>query len=166
MFQINYRIVYNDWDDFPGQNGFFQIQCNDCKYGEIYAEEIESFISKADLNWWFERLTQVARHLLTKEQVALHDMESYDLWIEFRRNKDDLSIDLIKAMPPNGTRGIEFELDGIEHGEWGNQHVSFLQFKGEVIEKTTLYLNEIRKDCTDAVLMKKLETTIAELDAD
>lgn len=56
------------------------------------------------------------------------------------------------------------ELDGIEQGRWGNQHVSFLQFKREVVEKTTLYLNEIKKDCTDAVLIEKLETAIAELD--
>ena len=164
MFQINYRIVNEEWEDFPGQCGFFQIQCNDCRYGEIYAREIESFIGKDDLDWWFERLTQVARHLLTKEYVALHDMESYNSWIEFRRNKDDLSIHLIEALPPNGTHGIEFELDGIEQREWGNQHVSFLQFKREVVEKTTLYLNEIKKDCTDAVLIEKLESAIAELD--
>ena len=141
MFQINYRIVYNDWDDFPGQNGFFQIQCNDCKYGEIYAKEIESVMAQDDLYWWFERLTQVARHLLTKEYVVLSDVESYNLWIEFRKNKDDLIISLINANKGNGSQAIEFELDGIEQGRWGNQHVSFLQFKREVVEKTTLYLN-------------------------
>ena len=40
MFKINYRIIANDYDDFIGQNGFFQIKCNGYDYGEIYPKEI------------------------------------------------------------------------------------------------------------------------------
>ena len=36
MFQLDYRIVHSEYDDFIGQNGFLQIKCNECKYGEIY----------------------------------------------------------------------------------------------------------------------------------
>ena len=35
MFELYYRVVHSEYDDFVGQNGFFQIKCNECKYGEM-----------------------------------------------------------------------------------------------------------------------------------
>lgn len=49
MFQIDYRIVYNEYDDFNGQHGFFQIKCNDYIYGEMYPKEIETVMDKVSL---------------------------------------------------------------------------------------------------------------------
>ena len=28
MFELYYRVVHSEYDDFVGQNGFFQIKCN------------------------------------------------------------------------------------------------------------------------------------------
>ena len=76
MFKINYRIVANEYDDFIGQNGFFQINCNGYDYGEIYPKEIEEVMEKTSLYDWFERLTRVVKNLETKEYVVLSDVES------------------------------------------------------------------------------------------
>lgn len=36
MFKLDYRIVHSEYDDYIGQNGFLQIKCNGCMYGEMY----------------------------------------------------------------------------------------------------------------------------------
>lgn len=41
MFELEYRIVLSADDDFEGQNGFFQIKCNNYSYGEMYPKEWE-----------------------------------------------------------------------------------------------------------------------------
>ena len=51
MFELYYRVVHSEYDDFVGQNGFFQIKCNECKYGEIYPKELETVES---YNTWIE----------------------------------------------------------------------------------------------------------------
>ena len=49
MFELYYRVVHSEYDDFVGQNGFFQIKCNECKYGEIYPKELETVMDKVSL---------------------------------------------------------------------------------------------------------------------
>ena len=77
MFELNYRIVHSEYDDFIGQNGFFQIKCNECIYGEIYPKELETIMDKVSLYDWFERLARVIKYLMTKDYVAISDVESY-----------------------------------------------------------------------------------------
>lgn len=49
MFELDYRVVLNEYDDFVGQHGFFQIKCNDYIYGEMYPRAIEEFMDKVSL---------------------------------------------------------------------------------------------------------------------
>ena len=42
MIELDYRIIHGEYDDFIGQNGFFQIKCNGYSYGEIYPKELET----------------------------------------------------------------------------------------------------------------------------
>lgn len=78
MFELYYRVVHSEYDDFVGQNGFFQIKCNECKYGEIYPKELETVMDKVSLYDWFERLARVIKYLSLKDYVALSDVESYN----------------------------------------------------------------------------------------
>ena len=90
MFELYYRVVHSEYDDFVGQNGFFQIKCNECKYGEIYPKELETVMDKVSLYDWFERLARVIKYLSLKDYVALSDVESYNTWIEFRKTNEEV----------------------------------------------------------------------------
>ena len=63
MFELNYRIVHSEYDDFLGQHGFLQIKCDGYDYGEMYPREIEAIMNKVSLYDWFERLAKVIKNL-------------------------------------------------------------------------------------------------------
>lgn len=143
MFELDYRIVHNEYDDFAGQHGFFQIRCNNYIYGEIYPEEIEGIMDKVSLYDWFERLAKVIKGLLTKDYVALSDVESYNTWIVFQKKNDEVIISIVKAKKEQGSHDIESFVRDPEAGEWMNQVIDFEQLKREVIEKGKEYVNSI-----------------------
>lgn len=143
MFEIDYRIVLNEYDDFIGQHGFFQIKCNDYIYGEMYPKEIETVMDKGSLYDWFERLAKVINYLMTTEYVALSDVESFNTWIVFQKRNDKVIISILKEKKESGSQDIEFFLKNPESGEWVNQVVSFEQLRQEVIEKGRAYIKNI-----------------------
>ena len=96
-FKLEYRIVLCD-DDFNGQNGFFQIKCNNYNYGEIYPKELETVMDKVSLFDWFERLIRVVKYLMTEDYVVLSDVESYNVWIEFQKKDEKIIISVVKEI--------------------------------------------------------------------
>lgn len=156
MFKINYRIVHSRYDDFIGQHGFFQIICNGNKYGEMYSEEIEAIMDKVSLYDWFERLARVINILNIKEYVVLSDVESYNTWIEFLKKNEEVLVSIVKAKKDQGSHDIEFILKAPQVGEWGNQVVSFKQFRKEVLEKGTEYIGKIFEDNPPNILINDL----------
>lgn len=143
MFELDYRIVHSEYDNFVGEHGFLQIKCNGYCYGEMYPKELEVVMDKVSLYDWFNRLTQVIKYLKTKEYVALSDTESYNTWIEFRREGEDVFISIIRAEKSQGSHDIEFTLKKVEHDEWMNQVTSFNQLKKEIFEKEEEYIRTI-----------------------
>lgn len=143
MFKLDYRIVHSEYDDFIGQNGFFQIKCNGCKYGEIYPKELETIMDTDSLYDWFDRLVRVMVNLTTMNYVVLSDVESYNTWIEFRRKNEEVVISIVKAEKEQGSRDIEFSLRNPIAGEWTDQVVSYSQLKTEIIEKAREYIKYI-----------------------
>ena len=143
MFKINYRIIANDYDDFIGQNGFFQIKCNGYDYGEIYPKEIEEVMEKTSLYDWFERLTRVVKNLETKEYVVLSDVESYNTWIEFEKRDSQIIISIIEAKKEQGSQDIEFHLVEAKPSDWTNQVVDFYQLKEEISRKGKEYIESV-----------------------
>ena len=131
MFELNYRIVHSEYDDFIGQNGFFQIKCNECIYGEIYPKELETIMDKVSLYDWFERLARVIKYLMTKDYVALSDVESYNTWIEFRKKNEEVIVSIVKAEKKEGSHDIEFVLKDPIAGEWEKQVIHYNQLKTE-----------------------------------
>lgn len=162
MFEISYRVVSNDDDDFFGENGFFRISCNNYTYGEIYPKEIEDVMGQDSLYDWFERLIRVAKYLHLRNYVVLSDIESYNVWLEFEKIGEDISISIVNADKPGGAQDIEFELRDRRPGEWENQNVNFQQFKEEIVEKGKAYLKEISIKSRHS-LLNLLEQQIEEL---
>jgi len=163
MFELDYRIVHSEYDDFAGQNGFLQIKCNGFTYGDMYSRDIETVMEKVSLYDWFERLIRTAKNLMTNDYVALSDVESYNTWIEFKKIKNAVSVSVIKAEKEQGSHDIEFSLKDIQFWEWKEQIIDFEQFKREVIQNAREYLKSIIEYNTDNVLLKKLEKEIEEL---
>lgn len=163
MFELNYRIVHSEYDDFVGQHGFFQIKCNDYTYGEIYPKDIEEVMDKDSLYDWFERFAKVVKSLMTKDYVALSDVESYNTWIVFQRRNEKVIISIVKANKEQGTRDIEFFLRDPEDGEWMNQTISFEQLRQEVIEKGREYIKNILLPNKENILIDKMKWMFDEI---
>lgn len=163
MFELDYRIVHNKYDEYVGQHGFFQIKCNDCVYGEMYPKEIEEVMDQVSLYDWFERLAKVLKGLITEDYVALSDVESYNTWIVFEKRNDDILISLVKAKKEQGSHDIEFCLKKPEAGEWTNQLINFEQFKQEVIQKGKEYINKILSVNKDNKIVDKIKQIFDEI---
>lgn len=157
MFELDYRIVHSEYDDFIGQNGFLQIKCNECKYGEIYPKELEMVMDKISLYDWFERLARVIKYLMTKDYVALSDVESYNTWIEFRKKNEKVIVSIVKAEKKTGSHDIEFNLKEPIAGEWEKQVICYSELKTEIIEKLREYVEVITTCNLENPEIKKIE---------
>ena len=157
MFELHYRVVYSEYDDFVWQNGFFQIKCNECKYGEIYTKELETVMDKVSLYDWFERLARVIKYLMTKDYVALSDVESYNTWIEFRKKNEEVIVSIVKAEKEEGSHDIEFNLKEPIAGEWEKQVIHYSQLKTEIIEKLGEYVEFITISNTEHPEIEKID---------
>ncbi len=163
MFELNYRIIHGEYDDFVGQHEFFQIKCNDYVYGEMYPKEIEEIMDKVSLYDWFERLAKVIKNLMTKDYVALSDVESYNTWIVFQKRNEEVVISTVKAKKEQGSHDIEFELREPEAGEWTNQTISFKQLEKEIIEKGEEYIKNILSTNKENILTDKIKQEFDEI---
>lgn len=163
MFELNYRIVHTEYDDFKGQHGFFIIKCNEHIYGEMYPKEIEEIMDKVSLYNWFERLIRVIQVLNTETYVALSDVESYNTWIEFQKRNEQVIISIVTAEKPQGSSDIELGLKEPIAGEWINQTVDFDQFKTEIIEKAQKYMDYIFTNNSETVELYKIKTDLQKI---
>ena len=156
MFELVYKIVQSEYDDFIGQNGFFQIKCNGHRYGEIYPKELEMIMDKVSLYDWFERLARVVECLMIKDYVALSDVETYNTWIEFCRRNDNVIVSIVKAEKEEDSRDIEFNLKAPMEGEWKEQAICYSQLKLEIIKKLSEYVEFITSNNTEKPEIKKM----------
>lgn len=160
MFTLDYRIVHSEYDDFVGENGFLQIKCNECKYGEMYPKELETIMDKVSLCDWFDRLVRVVKNLMAKDYVVLSDVESYNTWIEFHRKNEEVVISIVKAEKEQGSRDIEFNLKESNAGEWADQVINFSQLKTEIIEKAREYTEVIIANNAENLEIIKLKENL------
>ena len=178
MFSLEYRITrFEDdtfssgesgrvtvFDDFPGADGFLEIDCNGVKYGEMYPPELDHVICPMKLRDWLESLLQVAIYLESRDYVVLNDNDSCGVWLEFKRQADDLFISVVRGNMPDGFQTIEFSLRDPEYSrDWGNQKVSFQQFKDELIHVAEKYLQEVSRYRQETHLIPRLEWALWEL---
>lgn len=163
MFEINYRIVHSEYDDFADQHGFFQINCNNNFYGEMYPKEIEEIMDKVSIYDWFERLAKAVKNLMSNDYVALSDVESYNTWIVFQKRFEEVIISIVKAKKEQGSCDIEFFLKDPEAGEWVNQVVNFEQLKEKVTEKGREYINNILSMNNEIIFIDKIKQSFDEI---
>lgn len=178
MFSLKYRIAHFEedafssgenggvavFDDFPGADGFLEIDCNGFKYGEMYSPELDHVIYPMKLRDWLENLLQAAIYLESRDYVVLSDNDSCGIWLEFKRQADDLFISVVRANMPDGSQTIEFFLCDPDYSQdWSNQKVSFQQFKDEIVRVAEQYLREVSQYWQETHLIPRLEWALWEL---
>ncbi|MBQ6462111.1 MAG: hypothetical protein IJJ59_02165 [Pseudobutyrivibrio sp.] len=159
MFEIEYRIICNEDDDYNGQNGYLKLSFNDKTYGDMYAEELDGIMEQEHLSFWFHELCLVVIYLEKHEYVVLNDVDSNNIWIEFKRKNDDLIVSIINNEDKDGRKFIEFKIDNpkIHKAFWGNEHISYTEFKEKIILASREYINYLNLYNSSNEVIKKLE---------
>ena len=161
MFKINIKIINNEYDDFAGESGFIQIKCNDKLYGEIWSEELADIMSQEYIFDWLNRLKQGLEILKRRDYVLIADIESYNTWIELKRNRDSLIFSIVKGETPDGSTDIEFHADNIVPGAWTDQKILFEEFETEVNNTIADYMHYIETHNTNKNLIKKIKKALS-----
>ncbi len=146
MFEIIYKIVLREYDDFAGQNGFLQIKFNDCYYGEMFPEGLYDIMDNVCLYNWLERFVRVYKHLQTNDYVVLSDVDSFNTWIEFRRKDNEVIVSIVNAEKKDGSKDIELDLVNLVAGRWINQVISYDEFQNEIYIKVGEYIKYITEN--------------------
>lgn len=157
MFKVNYRITdsieaLNDLTETEIENGgyiegYFELIVNDksyeyCNQGILQPEEEGMEL----ITVWFEGLLGVLHKLQSGHNyVALSDIETHLIWIEFKRlNNKNIMIGVIEAEKANGTGQIvTSQVKDAVYSDWSNEVVSYEEMFQEIINKTKRYLAEI-----------------------
>ena len=85
------------------------------------------------------------------------DIESYNTWIELKRNRDSLIFSIVKGETPDGSTDIEFHADNIVPGAWTDQKILFEEFETEVNNTIADYMHYIETHNTNKDVYKRQE---------
>lgn len=142
MFEINYRIIPHEWDEFKGQEGYIQFCVNGYIYGDMYSKDLDGVMDTEDLNAWFDRICRALYYLEIKNYVVLSDIESNNVWIEFKRMNDDVIISILDNEKMSGVKDVELVMKNptIHSRYWGNQIVPYDELKRQVISTVKGYI--------------------------
>lgn len=149
MFEIQYKIVSADNDDYVGENGFLQIRAGDFAFGEIWSDELDDIMPTESLCDWMERLVRVCKYLETEDYIALSIVDFFDDWLEFRREGETVFVGEIHAPKKVGTMDIEREQLQVTSCEWKDQPVSYKELCDEVYRKAGEYIRYLKENNED-----------------
>ena len=147
MFEVRYKIVYEDYDEYAGENGFLQIIVNEFQYGNIWPDELDDVMETLCLCDWMERLVRVCTLLESNDYVVISDVDSYNTWLEFRKMDRSISVSLVKTHDKAaGVRDIELKpLDVIAY-DWKDQVILYEEFRNELYRKVGEYLRYLKEN--------------------
>lgn len=78
-------------------------------------------------------------------------------------NNEEVIVGIVQARKEQGPKDIAYNLRDRETGIWENQKINFNQFKKEVIEKGTKYIEEIVATNTENILIDKIKQEFASI---
>lgn len=148
MFYINYKInltALTGSTTYLEDNvyGYIELDFVVAKYGYCPRENIP--IEGHDiLSIWFEQLTEICSKLIQHKMVLLNEISSYNSWLRFSRDGDEVVIDHILSENKDGHGFItENELKETVSGELNGIRISYKQMCEEVVEKTEKFVEEL-----------------------
>ena len=167
MFKILYRIIpeWNEdlstydgkgaWDD--DVYGFYEININGNGFGYYHDKPLRPGESESELlSRWFADLIMAYKELCRSGYAAVSDIESYIVWLEFKRVHDMVEISVIRAEKEDGTLSLRLTpFKEFEYGNWYNaerdelvshtETTSLTEFYTELVDKASSYLDELCK---------------------
>ena len=147
MFTIKYKVSKQRYNNFIGEMGYYQIKCNDKLYGDIYPYELEDIMGIEYLYDWFEDLLQIAIELNERDYIALNNIESNNIWLEFTKQQNKILISVVKSEKKNGIGFIAYNLQEKSYVEKSlkEEKVEYKDFIMEILIKSNKYLNEVKQ---------------------
>lgn len=146
MFKINFKIFGNEnveEMELNGADGYFQFKIDNETYGIFIPEDIDEF--SVSIYWWLYYLLKAVLILKTESYVLISDIEKPKIWIELNREKNIVKISKVTADKPEGSGAIETkEMPNLIYQYWKDKKVSYENLKTEVVNKTKLYIEEVR----------------------
>jgi hypothetical protein len=151
MYRITEDVKYIkslDKDTFDKESdfeGFFELDFN----GNIYGYYHENPLGDDEKGWalitnWFTSLLRAYLKLESSGYAAVSDIESYNTWIEFKVHSQKLIASIIEAEKADGMLEILTEpFEDYIYGEWRNISIKLMNFKNELVEKASRYLDEV-----------------------
>ena len=146
MFEVRYKIVPADYDDYAGENGYLQICVNEFQYGNIWPDELDGVMETLCLSDWMERLVRVCTLLETDNYVALSDVDSYDTWLEFRKIDQQISVSMARTSDKVGHGIIETEPLHVVAYDWKDLTVPYEEFREELYRKAGEYIRYLKEN--------------------
>lgn len=146
MFEISFKIFENenvDKTELNGEDGYFQFTIDNETYGIFISEDIDEF--SVSIYWWLYYLLKAVLILKTENYVLVSDIEKPKIWIELKKEKNIVKMSKVTADKPEGRGAIESkEMAHLIHKYWKDKQVSYENLKTEVVNKTKLYIEELR----------------------
>lgn len=144
MFSINFRIVIHDYDEVPGESGFFQINCGELSHGEFYSPDVEMYMSTEWLMNWFESLAHVCSVLLERPYVAFCDYELVDTWLEFSRVGDRVYLNVAHMGQQIRELWLYEKISIDKQRDYPKEEFcNFEQMKAATVNSITQYIEEL-----------------------
>lgn len=157
MFEILYRITdkneylksldENSFDVGGDVEGFFLININDSYYGHYHCNPLgDDEMGWHSISNWFINLATAYKELCQKDYVAINDTESYNTWLEFKKNDKHLLASIIEANKEDGATELRLTpFIAFNYGEWDNIAFEIKEYHDELILKISAFLNELEK---------------------
>lgn len=167
MFEIKYRIVddfhklkvinadnFNkEWDQITG---FFQMSFGEHQEGSYYHDNTLRDDEEGDelLDYWFDKLLKVVGLLnSTYMYVAFKELETVNRWLEFRRQGDNIFINIaIDELCKNNNLFIT-KKEGFSYIPPLNFKIPYECLKNQILDASTSFLKELK------CLNQELEST-------
>lgn len=166
MFEISYKVFKNNEiedDELNGEYGYFQFDIDHESYGILIPQEIEEFsVSVYD---WFLNFLEALLILENHNYVLISDIEKSDIWIELKKEDNNLKISKVSAGKIEvGGVVLKEKLPDTKYLYWKEKEVSFLEFKSELLEKSQSYIDEIKElNNSNNKYLEKLESKFNEV---
>lgn len=97
-----------------------------------------------NLSIWFEQLTEACLILNNSNYVIINDINSYNSWIEIKKEADKLYISDLKSTNKTNKGMLEvLPLESYREGKWRNEIVDITDFVGKVKNSAEKFTEEL-----------------------
>lgn len=167
MFEILYRITDkleylknlkgNSFENGGDIEGFFLISVNGYSYGHYH----NRLLGDDEMGWyciteWFVKLVVAYKELSKSGYVAINDTDSFNNWIEIKKQKGQFIISIVEANKEDGSSELRLlPFKEFNYGKWKNIIVDKTEYLKELSYKISLFIEEIKEINKEILKNKK-----------